>query len=584
MYAVRTGSFGDQVIHRERAWREGSWEQLTGRVGSPRHIDFGGRDDRVACDRLPLKYQTFDTLQVLASPTPLQKTFVGHRQEAALLWQRQLRCEAMCCAPVVLTPAINYDAGPEANPEYVSLSLVVLVSENGTSIEAIGVAEENENIADQEHQQLAFWKRASPEGSSIVAVKLAPQQGTTPPLLALGDDMCTVHLWHATTGQPLCSFVVAVPVPLSSGLTPDGHKKRRSAACGWVEVLCWSSDGQFLAASAGRISVVASISTTDPPNEGSSPSHNATVAAEVVQGVQAGRTRDAIAKGGSIVSGTVTAICSRRRRVVETTGSSRVPQPSSPQSTVGPECFAVGGYGGVGWLAAANPSDRGGSRSVAQEAQLLIGATATLTIAASPCGSAMAVGCLDKRLRLFDLISSDSGGVPTTSSSSTDAAAAETKNATSLKQPRDWVGFDGPVGMVKWSARGGWLAAIGGTTLLVVPKDLPRGEPPIRCLLPSLMGSTACVECPPVPTESTTFGVISWCPLLNVDGRRECLLAAMETPSGRAHVYNVSPGCAEDAVPRRVAPLVSVAPPGGTVSSSLMHVHFLSVATKYRGE
>ena len=33
--------------------------------------------------------------------------------------------------------------------------------------------------------------------------------------------------------------------------------------------------------------------------------------------------------------------------------------------------------------------------------------------------------------------------------------------------PRDWVGFDGPVELVSWSCHGRWLAASGGTMLLV---------------------------------------------------------------------------------------------------------------------
>ena len=46
---------------------------------------------------------------------------------------------------------------------------------------------------------------------------------------------------------------------------------------------------------------------------------------------------------------------------------------------------------------------------------------------------------------------------------------------------RDWIGFDGPVNTLAWSADGEWLAAAGGGTLLALRVRLARGEP-VRAL------------------------------------------------------------------------------------------------------
>jgi hypothetical protein len=69
------GGGGGGVVYRERAWREGSWGELCAGMegysktangsgadsdtaagpGAPRHVDFGGVCDRLACERLPLR-------------------------------------------------------------------------------------------------------------------------------------------------------------------------------------------------------------------------------------------------------------------------------------------------------------------------------------------------------------------------------------------------------------------------------------------------------------------------------------------------------------------------------------------------
>ena len=128
---------------------------------------------------------------------------------------------------------------------------------------------------------------------------------------------------------------------------------------------------------------------------------------------------------------------------------------------------------------------------------------------------------------------------------------------------RDWVGFDGGVWWCGWSAGGSWLAAAGGTALLVVPSELPAGEPPIRCVLPPPEAAG--------PAPARTFGALAWCPAR----QHECLLAAMESPAGRAHLFSVASADTSGTVPRHAKPLLTVPAAGSEPASTLMHVGFV---------
>jgi hypothetical protein len=115
--------------------------------------------------------------------------------------------------------------------------------------------------------------------------------------------------------------------------------------------------------------------------------------------------------------------------------------------------------------------------------------------------------------------------------------------------PRDWVGFDGPVQTVAWSHQGRWLAAAGGTVLMAAPAGLRRGVAPTLCVAPG--------------GARPRVAAVAWCP----DPRRETLLAAVEAGAGVAHVFDVRH--ADQAVPRRATPLLTVAPPFSTPEASV---------------
>ena len=267
--------------------------------------------------------------------------------------------------------------------------------------------------------------------------------------------------------------------------------------------------------------------------------------------------------------------------------------PLSPPSTdVAGRSLAIGGYGGIYWLheqAETRVSEKGTSLPISEgmtKAEEVdcgmdfdegssnacdshssrtrpheIGATATITLAVSPDERWLAIGCLDRRMRIFDLkhstgTSEDAGTVVELTRGENEEEAPRVELHSLKNQPHlngesgrvvkwldsgrcvvrlddgrgpfniapknlkristhhinkngedygrgefghrgglnkgstnavDWVGFDGPVKTILFSGtrRGGgeWLAAMGGSTLLVIPRRLRPGKAAIRCVV-----------------------------------------------------------------------------------------------------
>lgn len=95
-----------------------------------------------------------------------------------------------------------------------------------------------------------------------------------------------------------------------------------------------------------------------------------------------------------------------------------------------------------------------------------LGASAVLACAVSPDATAIAVGCMDKRVRLFRRV---------------DAAVDGQGEEEWSDKALDWVGFDGRISCLRWSADGCHLAALGGRILLVARLNLTPGEAPVLC-------------------------------------------------------------------------------------------------------
>jgi len=118
----------------------------------------------------------------------------------------------------------------------------------------------------------------------------------------------------------------------------------------------------------------------------------------------------------------------------------------------------------------------------------------------------------------------------------------------------DWVGFSGPVKSVLYSPKGKWLAAMGGSTVLVLRSNLSsRHEAPIVCRTPGTTtadgGDGTCHK----------FASISW----SKDDGSTAMLATLDAQTNQVHVFRLSnKGTISDQTswPVRVVPNLSVTP------------------------
>ena len=184
-------AFGDKangtgtamVVHRERSWREGSWAQLCAGTpglvsdesgGLPRHVDFGGVEDRLACERLPHRHPPIFDQLVLPSDTVLGAA----RETSPPMWVRNLRCEAVC--------------GLGVDPH--TAGGLVVIEADGARIGVVDVFGPDDFI----------WNRDAPGGTMVLAASISPaERRCSERLLALGDDCGSVHIWSAANGAPL---------------------------------------------------------------------------------------------------------------------------------------------------------------------------------------------------------------------------------------------------------------------------------------------------------------------------------------------------------------------------------------------
>jgi len=145
----------------------------------------------------------------------------------------------------------------------------------------------------------------------------------------------------------------------------------------------------------------------------------------------------------------------------------------------------------------------------------------------SPDGNCVAVGFLDKTLRVIQM-----------------NGKSNESQAESVISAIDWVGFNAPVKLVRFSNIGTWIAAMGGSSILVVPVDLdPQVEAPILC---RTYGETASDGCDGTCQRFTSF---MWSSL----PEKENILVALDV-SSKIHIFDVTK--AVQAWPKRAFPLL----------------------------
>ena len=358
----------------------------------------------------------------------------------------------------------------------------VFVSNNGKLVEAIQVPKIFESRFGSTSPR---WKKTllrstekdnndkvmDQQDAMVLSLQISPDI-TDGGRLVLGDDRGWCHVWRLSTGEPLFDFPVAASVvravELTSGNRNQSRPVQRQSARLWVDHVAWSKDGKLLAAAAGRSAVLVLAHNEDEKF------------AQILSSLESRK-------------GTITGI-----------------------SFGGNNALAVASYGEVQWLA---------KEDDALPSTLKRGAAAIQCIDISPDGEKVAVGFLDKTLRVY----------------------------TNNNDATDWVGFNAPLKSVSFSRGGSWLAAMGGSTILVLPKILDlKSEPSIIC---RTRGQTAGDGC---DGTCYRFATMKWSPS-EVEDAEENIIVALDAQVGMVHVFDVRK--TNQAWPRRAQLIMTVRPP-----------------------
>jgi WD40 repeat protein len=542
-------TFGTSKIYREHSWREGPWDPLVRAIHRDNNnttttttqSQFGQAiNDSIAARYLPLtkpsRTECLSLLEEQLSPTTPAAASVAECGNANR-HEHQL---------VMINDKTIEDAIPVPNSEVeqkLGISFVLKRSK-GTVLEAISSSSRTAGDVDGNNvgESLSFpvsslWSKhycssdsdsESNSGSSritksqatVLSVRISPDS-TDGGRLAIGDDRGRVEVWRLSTGASLWSFPVA---PISILTRLEKNPNFQSARL-WVDHLAWSGDGSLIGASAGRNTVLASASKDVEMSENES-----------------GRILSTLEN----TAGTVTGLAFRDR--------------------VGhPVALAVASYGAICWLTVPSPSKQKKNMDVGGPETLKREGAAVECIDISPDGKKVAVGFLDKTLRVFTM-NTECRSIPTATSDGCDAAtiATVTTMPSFASRPSkddsvvDWVGFNAAVKSVRFSPKGKWLAAMGGNTVLVIKNTLsPRIEAPIVCRTP---GKT---EADGGDGTCHKFEGIKWSNGEN-NNNATVLLAALNAKTGSVHVFRFSNNDAanhhQDAWPIRALPVLTVSP------------------------
>ena len=534
IYKFGNTSSNSNKIYREHSWREGPWEPLVKaiqrdkqseasrttpapasarppqavaasrmppsarRAGPlpPPRVSIESINDSVAARYLPLKEPpTTESLSLEDfSSTGIQQKAYHHQQNQHQQQHQQL---------YVINNVEIEDGIPVPNSEVSDILGIsfVLKRSKGTELEAISSSAASLWSKGYNSSSNSNSKSAQ---ATILSVQISPDP-TDGGRLAIGDDRGSVNIWRLSNGESLWHFDVA-PRSILNRLETNPYFESEKL---WVDYLVWSGDGTLVGAAAGKNAVLARAAAT------SNSKHTGNI---VVASLES-------------TSGTVTglAFCKRAGQ--------------SP-------ALAVASCGEVHWLAK-QEEDELSLKTLKREG------AAIECIDVSPDGKRVAVGFLDKTLRVFTV------GTETENKDSIDDTTVSKENNNVV----DWVGFSAAVKVVRFHRTGRWLAALGGNTILVIRDTLnPRSEPPIVCRTP---GQT---QADGNDGSCHKLEGIEWS---GGDSNSKALLAALDATTKSIHLFsfsNITHGpsnVSRDAWPIQALPVMTVSPPFANPSPSV---------------
>ena len=520
-------AFGTSMIYREHSWREGPWDPLVRAIQRDNattntQSTFGQHaiNDSVAARYLPLtKPSRTECLSLLEEK--LSPTFPAAGSVLECVNSNRHQHQLIMINDETIEDAIHVPNFEVENKLGISF---VLKRSKRTVLEAISSSRASNGRGNDGLPVSTLWSKAYSNSDSestkpqamVLSVQISPDS-TDGGRLAIGDDRGKVEVWRLSTGVSLWSF----PVAPSSILTRLEKNPNFQSARLWVDHLAWSDDGSMIGASAGRNTVLASASTCkiDEMSETE---------------IEIGRIISYLENS----AGTVTGLAFRNH--------------------IGghPVSLAVASYGAVCWLTVPSPSkqklniDDNGQETLKREG------AAVECIDISPDGERVAVGFLDKTLRVFTM-DIDHRSIPTAATITTATPTMPSFASRPSKDDRivDWVGFNAAVKSVQFNPKGKWLAAMGGNAILVIKNSLsPRTEAPIVCRTP---GKT---EADGGDGTCHKFEGIKWSNEKN-NNTAALLLAALDAKTGSVHVFLFSnDDHHQDVWPIRAVPVLTVFP------------------------
>jgi len=427
-------NFGELQVLRERSWREGSWKDLIGEQSekNPRTNNPEGdrplqipslesANDSIAARVLGLKYpETTESLSLEKQPDYSYEKCHKSSGETDEVWKILSHfLRINTTASRITCPT------PFSFHSLFGISMIS-ISKDRKSIYAFptmihGVA----NILTADTQYLPWTKSLWSSNDSDDSDKM-----TTFLSLQVSSDirdggrllLGDDNGWGHVWRLSTGESLLEFPVA-SENTRARYCKSNIASARLWVDHVVWSRDGTLVGAAAGRSAVVASAQN------------------------------GLILYSFESMEGSITGIAFRNHSL------------------------ALASYGVVHWL-----TDKSENNAFALQKLKRKGASIQC-IDVSPDGSWVAVGFLDKTLRIFDLTS----GWKRSLSGNIDLERSVSSSAI------DWIGFNSPVKLVHFSEQGNWLAAMGGSSILVLPVGLDsKVDAPTVCRTHGQTASDGC--------------------------------------------------------------------------------------------
>jgi len=478
--------FGELHVLRERSWREGSWKDLLGEQIEtdstpidpaeyrPPHVaSLESANDSLAARVLRLKQPvTTEYLSLENQSDSSYKKYLDNSGDTDEVGQIQSHCLR-----------INTTSTRVICPTPISIHSLfgirmISISKDGMSIDALqttthGVA----NILTTETHHVLWTKSLYSSSDSDDGNKM-----TT--FLSLQVSSNTRDGGRLVLGDGrgwghvwrLSTGEPLFDFPVANENIRARYLKSNIASARlWVDHVVWSRDGNIIGAAAGRSAVLVSA--------------------------QNGQ----ILSSFESVEGSITGIAFRNHSL------------------------AIASYGIVNWLTDESKND------VATVRKLKRGGASIQCIDVSPNGTLVAVGFLDKTLRVFDMTSG--GG------QSSDSDLERSVSPSGI----DWVGFNAPVKLVRFSEKGNWLAAMGGSSILVLPVGLDsKVDAPIICRTHGQTTSDGC--------DGTCKRFLSFV-WSSSEQQEESILFAIDV-SFEIHIFDVTK--TDQAWPKRTFPLSTI--------------------------